>query len=69
MQEIMKGAQQMKAYKPALAGRQKAEALENELAGLYESYERLAEVHKKTWSRMVGMALEDEENGAAARTV
>jgi hypothetical protein len=66
MQEIMKGAQQMKAYKPALAGRQKVEALENELAGLYESYERLAEVHKKTWSRMVGM---DEKNDAAARTV
>jgi hypothetical protein len=49
----------MKAFKPT--GKQKTEALEQELAGLYESYERLAEVHRKTWQGMVGMVLEERE--------
>lgn len=57
MAEIMRGAQEMKAFKPALAGKQRTEALESELAALYESYERLAEVHRKTWTGMVGMVL------------
>jgi hypothetical protein len=59
--EIISGAQEMKALKPALQGKQRTEQLEQELAGLYESYERLAEVHRKTWSEMVGIVLEGEK--------
>jgi hypothetical protein len=53
MQQIMNGAQQMKADKPGLEERQKLEARQNELADLYENYERLADVRKRTWSSMV----------------
>ncbi|KAF8537620.1 WD40-repeat-containing domain protein [Trichophaea hybrida] len=63
MEVILQGAQEMKAFKPALAGKQKVEALESELASLYESYERLAEVHKKTWAGMVDLALKNGEMG------
>lgn len=58
MEEILRGAREMKVLKPALAGKQRTEALESELAALYESYERLADVHRKTWTGMVGMVLE-----------
>ncbi|KAI5854050.1 WD40-repeat-containing domain protein [Tricharina praecox] len=61
MEQILHGAREMKALKPALAGDDKIAALESELAGLYESYERLAEVHRKTWNGMVGMVLKDEK--------
>jgi hypothetical protein len=61
MEEILRGAREMKVLKSALAGNDRIAALESELAGLYESYERLAEVHRKTWDGMVGMVLEDEK--------
>jgi len=60
MEEILRGAREMKVLRSALAGKDRIAALEGELAGLYESYERLAEVHRKTWDGMVGMVLEDE---------
>jgi hypothetical protein len=66
MEMILRGAEEMKAFKPALAGKQKVEALENELASLYESYERLAEVHRKTWTGMVDLALKNDETDISA---
>ena len=61
MEEILRGAREIGVLKPTLARNDRIAALESELAGLYESYERLAEVHRKTWSGMVGMVLEDEK--------
>ena len=61
MEEILRGAREIGVLKPTLARNDRIAALESELAGLYESYERLADVHRKTWSGMVGMVLEDEK--------
>ncbi|KAA8910612.1 WD40-repeat-containing domain protein [Sphaerosporella brunnea] len=58
MQMILRGAQEMNAFTPA--GEHRTEQLEEELAALYDSYERLAEVHRKTWKEMVGAMLEEE---------
>jgi len=63
MEAILRGAWEIGAFKQALAGNDRIAVLESEPAGLYESYERLAEVHPKTWSGMVGMVLEDENKG------
>ncbi|KAL7268796.1 Pre-rRNA-processing protein ipi3 [Rhizina undulata] len=58
MDAISKGAAKMRAFKPSLASKHKTEALESELATLYEQYDRLARLHQKTWDSHAKWLLE-----------
>lgn len=51
-------AVQMAAHQPALASKHKTEALEAELRTLYEHYDRLATLQRKTWESVAKEALE-----------
>lgn len=57
----MEGAADMRAYKPSLASKHKTEALETELATLYDHYDRLAELHRKTWDSHARWLLENSD--------
>lgn len=66
MQAIMEGAADMRAYKPSLASKHKTEALEAELATLYDHYDRLAALHRKTWDSHARWLLENNGSGSKA---
>ena len=55
MPEIVRGAREMSALAPAprAAATQRVAALERDLAALHRSYERLADVHRRTWAGLV----------------
>ena len=67
MDEILKGARAMKGLQPGAKdqkdGKAMIEALEEELRRTRESYEKLAEVHRKTWKGVVELVLDGETAG------
>lgn len=56
---VMRGMTDMRAYTPSLASKHKVEALENELAMLYDHYDRLAVLHRETWDGHARWLLEN----------
>lgn len=65
----MAGVSDMRAYKPSLASKHKTEALEAELATLYDHYDRLAALHRKTWDSHARWLLEKNESGSNSTSV
>lgn len=63
----MEGAADMGKYKPSLASKHKTEALEAELATLYDHYDRLAALHRKTWDTHARWLLENS-NGQSSKS-
>lgn len=53
---IEKGAREMMGAGGKVEGRKKVQQLEEELERMYEAYERLSEVQKKTWGELVNQA-------------
>ncbi|KAH0612568.1 uncharacterized protein H6S33_008948 [Morchella sextelata] len=56
---VMRGMTDMRAYTPSLASKHKVEALESELAMLYDHYDRLAALHRDTWDGHARWLLEN----------
>lgn len=51
----------MRVYKPSLTSKHKTEALEAELTTLYDHYDRLAALHRKTWDSHAKWLLENSD--------